>query len=291
MKPGSNPRSSLITLIVIAFGAMAWLAPAASAQVPTVTDPTGVIGGGSGGGGSSSDSGSGGVVGGVVDGVTGGSGSQSASGSGSGSGGGIVGGVVDVVTGGNDGGNDGGIVDTVTGAVKDTVDHADQASGGSVSNVKNAVDDATGGAAESSPIGNPLSGFTGSGKTKGSAPKSGGIRVAHTGRSGSTSDGIERAFAATSKAATVQRLDSRHGTNPLAGDTTDSASFSAPEPSTPILSQLTQAALAAGEKLAFPLALSLMVVAFLMVQGRIDRKDAKLVLAPIDAEQELLSFQ
>lgn len=57
------------------------------------------------------------------------------------------------------------------------------------------------------------------------------------------------------------------------------------------MTQLAQAAGEAAEKLAFPLGLALMVGAFLMVQGRIDRKDAKLVLAPIDAEQDLLSFQ
>ncbi len=57
------------------------------------------------------------------------------------------------------------------------------------------------------------------------------------------------------------------------------------------LSQLGEAAREALEKAAFPLGLALMVGAFLMVQGRIDRKDAKLALAPIDSEQDLLSFQ
>ncbi|MDP9068047.1 MAG: hypothetical protein M3N53_06840 [Actinomycetota bacterium] len=57
------------------------------------------------------------------------------------------------------------------------------------------------------------------------------------------------------------------------------------------ITQLTKAAVEATKKLAFPLGLALMVGAFLMVQGRIDRKDAKLALAPIDSEQDLLSFQ
>ena len=57
------------------------------------------------------------------------------------------------------------------------------------------------------------------------------------------------------------------------------------------LSNLGEAAREALEKAAFPLGLALMVGAFLMVQGRIDRKDAKLALAPIDSEQDLLSFQ
>ena len=65
----------------------------------------------------------------------------------------------------------------------------------------------------------------------------------------------------------------------------------APPPRETFLTQLADAAVEATKKLAFPLGLALMVGAFLMVQGRIDRKDAKLALAPIDSEQDLLSFQ
>ncbi len=69
-----------------------------------------------------------------------------------------------------------------------------------------------------------------------------------------------------------------------------SARISAPQRES-FITQLAQAAQEAAKKLAFPLGLALMVGAFLMVQGRIDRKDAKLALAPIDSEQDLLSFQ
>jgi hypothetical protein len=34
----------------------------------------------------------------------------------------------------------------------------------------------------------------------------------------------------------------------------------------------------------------MLVGAFLMVQNRIDRKDPKLALAPVDSEHDLLSF-
>ena len=44
-------------------------------------------------------------------------------------------------------------------------------------------------------------------------------------------------------------------------------------------------------KLAFPMLLTLLFGMFLMVQSRIDRREAKLVLAPIQTEEELLSFQ
>ena len=59
-------------------------------------------------------------------------------------------------------------------------------------------------------------------------------------------------------------------------------------------SLLDRAAEFAGEvaaKLAFPMALLVMVGAYLVLHGRIGRKDPKLALAPVDAEQELLTFQ
>jgi hypothetical protein len=68
-------------------------------------------------------------------------------------------------------------------------------------------------------------------------------------------------------------------------------SLIAPPERETFFTQLADAAGEAAKKLAFPLGLALMVGAFLMVQGRIDRKDAKLALAPIDSEQDLLSFQ
>lgn len=62
------------------------------------------------------------------------------------------------------------------------------------------------------------------------------------------------------------------------------------EPSTGF-SEIVRQAAEATKKLAFPLALSLLVVAFLMMQGRVDGRDPKLAYAPMDAEQELLSFK
>lgn len=44
-------------------------------------------------------------------------------------------------------------------------------------------------------------------------------------------------------------------------------------------------------KLAFPALLTLLLGMFLIVQSRFDRKEAKLVLAPLQAEEELLNFQ
>ena len=44
-------------------------------------------------------------------------------------------------------------------------------------------------------------------------------------------------------------------------------------------------------KLTFPVLLTLLLGMFLVVQNRIDRREAKLVLAPLQTEEELLSFQ
>jgi hypothetical protein len=57
------------------------------------------------------------------------------------------------------------------------------------------------------------------------------------------------------------------------------------------LGELAKALGEAARQLAFPLGLALAVVAYLMVQGRIDAKDPKLALAALDAEEEYLSFQ
>lgn len=59
----------------------------------------------------------------------------------------------------------------------------------------------------------------------------------------------------------------------------------------PSLKELVEALGAAVQALTFPLGLALAVVAYLMVQGRIDAKDPKLALAAVDAEEEYLSFQ
>lgn len=43
--------------------------------------------------------------------------------------------------------------------------------------------------------------------------------------------------------------------------------------------------------LGFPLALAALVSAFVMVQGRLDRRDPKLAAAPISVHDDLLAFE
>lgn len=54
--------------------------------------------------------------------------------------------------------------------------------------------------------------------------------------------------------------------------------------------ELFQAAVEAAKRFAFPLALTLLVIVFLVIQNRIDNKDPKLAVAPLDMDGELLSF-
>jgi hypothetical protein len=54
-----------------------------------------------------------------------------------------------------------------------------------------------------------------------------------------------------------------------------------------LATQALAAAKAVGEKTAFPTGLLVIVVAFLMIQDRIDRRDPKLALAPVYAEPDL----
>ena len=59
---------------------------------------------------------------------------------------------------------------------------------------------------------------------------------------------------------------------------------------TPTLGVLSRAALTTAHKLSFPLGLTVLVIAFLAVQGRLDRRDPKLRLAPVDSKHDLLPF-
>jgi hypothetical protein len=56
------------------------------------------------------------------------------------------------------------------------------------------------------------------------------------------------------------------------------------------LGALSDAALTTAHKLSFPLGLTLLVIAFLAIQGRLDRRDPKLRLAPIDSKHDLVPF-
>jgi hypothetical protein len=56
------------------------------------------------------------------------------------------------------------------------------------------------------------------------------------------------------------------------------------------LDELSRVALKTAERYSFPLSLALFVLLFMAVQSRIDRRDPKLRLAPLDSKHDLASF-
>jgi hypothetical protein len=56
------------------------------------------------------------------------------------------------------------------------------------------------------------------------------------------------------------------------------------------LAQLSRAAVKTADHYSFPLGLTLLVLGFVAVQGRIDHRDPKLRLAPLDSKHDLLPF-
>lgn len=72
--------------------------------------------------------------------------------------------------------------------------------------------------------------------------------------------------------------------------TSDGTSAVATPADESIVQQIGRVAAEAAKQMAFPLALTLLVGAFLTMQNRMDRKDPKLALAPVDSEHDLLTF-
>jgi hypothetical protein len=70
----------------------------------------------------------------------------------------------------------------------------------------------------------------------------------------------------------------------MAGTTRDSAGSS-------MIERIARSAADVAERLAFPMLLALAVGAFVLLQNRVDRKDPKLALAALDADEELLGFE
>jgi hypothetical protein len=284
-------KSALLGLSATALLVLGMLSPAAHAQVPGVDSPVnlpGSGGGGSGGSGGGSGNDTGGTVGSVVDTVVDVTDKTTdPDGDIVGDTGGTVGKVVENTGGavGSDpiedagktiGNTSKGAGDTTTG-VRDGIDRVVRDTGGGLLDPDLLIDDPR----------DPKSKRPDS--NQGSGP--------HRSRSGSGPREVVKGDRFTLGANGSQRSNPKLGSLEAAEaksrrQSATLASASAPVPAREtFITQLADAAVEATKKLAFPLGLALMVGAFLMVQGRIDRKDAKLVLAPISSEQDLLSFQ
>jgi hypothetical protein len=253
-------RALCLALVVFCFGA--WLAPVANAQV-------------------------GGVVDGVLDTVSGGdsantasdadaSSGQEDSGSGDGS---LVGNVVGSLEGDNktESSNNGPLEELVN-AINETADETgvSEVVGGTV----NAVDSAA----------SQLTGTDGTVKQ---------VTKALTGNGGRDKKNPASGPGSTSTYPTLEVLGQTFANANLSNDggsrqarviSLQTATSATPSADDSVISQIGRVAIEAIEKAAFPIALMLMVGAFLMVQNRIDRKDPKLALAPVDSERDLLIF-
>lgn len=275
-------KRALLGLTIMAVGALTILAPASAfaQSVPDVTDPVGstvdTVTGGGGGNSESGSGGGGGVTDTVTDPVTDTVDKTT----------GTVGGVVD---------NTGGTVDNVApgapvGDTKKTVDEVGQRTEDTVAGTVGSVQEGAGnlGGEVLSPVLNAKSPRNPDRDGDGKVSKNERIAAAQQRKQAIENAAAERAqrSAAEAKDRSLAALEK----NRRAQGSTPAPSI-APPPRETFLTQLADAAVEATKKLAFPLGLALMVGAFLMVQGRIDRKDAKLALAPIDSEQDLLSFQ
>ena len=274
--------SRAASVLMIAMLVSVWLAPAAHAQLigdggvgGAVGDIGGSIGGGGGGstdGGGSTGGDTGGLVGGITDELEGGS-------TGTGSDGETA------------GGNDpvGGVVDKVNETVDTSKNQVDQTTGGATGTV-NDIGSAVGGT-----VGGTVGGITetvdkvqkdltGTGGNKNRKADRQGKNMSTSAPSLTGSDVLGRSMA------DAMRFDGKG----IALARAEGKDFSgvATSVSTPqsVIAQIGRVAEAAAKQVAFPLALTLLVIGFLMVQNRIDNKDPKLALAPVDSEHDLLSF-
>ncbi len=273
----------------------AWIAPAANAQLiggvldgllggggsdsspsdaggsppggPTETTDSTPAGGTTDPGTTSPDSGtsSGGLLGEILDGLAGTDEPSESSGSGSGSGG-LIGGIVDGVV---------GAIDNTVGTIDKTVGTIDKTVEGTVGAV---------------------------GKTVGSLPGAGETikKVRPNGKSEPGKNNTPDRPSVGTESPVMDpweilgrnyavATDSRDGGNESVLSSTESVSTVAPVDNS-VVSQIGRVAIEAVQQAAFPLILTMLVIAFLTVQNRIDRKDPKLALAPVDSEHDLLSF-
>ena len=205
----------------------------------------------------------GGTVGGVVDEVTGGAG-------------GVVDEVVDTVDGATDPVEE--VVDTVTGGVKDVTDEA----GNNATTIVDKVNQTLGGLTGDSSVGVPtLPG------ADGSAPG------ATLGGGGRTPDvaGVQTRRELAGLARTISP-DGFAGTDGLAAPAPAAAASTARDGAAPsMIERIARSAAGVAERLAFPMLLAFAVGAFVLLQNRVDRKDPKLALAALDADEELLGFE
>ena len=250
-------RALCLALVLFCFGA--WLAPVANAQVVDGILDT-VTGGGSESSASDADTTS----------------DQESTGSGDGS---LVGSVVDTLEGDNKTeSSNAGPLEEIVNSINETTEETgvSEAVGGAVGAVDHTASQLTGMDGTVKQVTKTLTGTGGRDKKNPSA----GTTTATT---YPTLEVLGQTFANANRS-----NDDGSRRAPVTSPQAATQATSAVEDS--VVTQIGRIAVEAIEKAAFPIALMLMVGAFLMVQNRIDRKDPKLALAPVDSERDLLIF-
>lgn len=180
----------------------------------------------------------------------------------------------------------GGVVEDVKKTVDNTTTTVEDTSGGltndvnqTVGGVTNTVGETTGGTLDK--VSETVGGTTTKDGTKKSRNGKTSSTGGHAGTSGSTILGASFADAMRQDARAIA-MSPGLADIALASSVTDAADS--------IIEQIGLIARAAAEHMAFPALLMAIVIGFLMIQNRIDRRDPKLAMAPVDSEHDLLSF-
>lgn len=258
MDPSRTCRS--LSALMLAMVVSVWLAPSAHAQLSgTLEETAGTVEETVG----NTDTGS--VVGGITDALEGdssgaGSGNEETPGDGD-----LIGGVVDKIDKTIDEGKE-----TVTEVTETTGDTLGKAGAGTVGGIVGTVEGTVG--------------KVGNGDKDGKQRKD-----ARTSTNGGNALFGDTSLVLSSSLADALRADSKNIESSFSADTSGiTAPASTSEDS--LVQQIGRIAAEAVKNAAFPLALILLVGGFLVVQNRIDRRDPKLALAPVDPEHDLLSF-
>ncbi|MDQ3963122.1 MAG: hypothetical protein M3277_04305 [Actinomycetota bacterium] len=265
-----RPGLTLLLACLVIFA----LAPAAAAQLPS--DPVGDIGDTVGGGGGIGDPIGGGSGGGLGD---------------------PVGDITDPLD-GNEGSSgpggkqddpklEEGILKPITDTVNKPEDKVDETVNDPSGSVGQTIDRSLGGIGNrvTKDVSDVTKGLHG-GDGKGRKKTSNGDANTGAGAFGTGSGRRHDKVFAASLAARMADAKNRTPSSTLTSSTT---STDATGPAG-VIQQIGRVAAEAAQRAAFPLVLILLVGAFLIGQNRIDRRDPKLAMAPVDSDQDLLSF-
>ncbi len=177
-------------------------------------------------------------------------------------------------------------VDDVTGPVEETVndvrDELGNNGGGLAERVGGVLEEVLGGSSQAP--GDPATAPTGA---SGVGPNAGG-----SGSTGAVPTDVKGLRTGSSTDAATVPIDGFAANLVAAGDAPFASEAARTDPAGPsLVERIARSASEVAGRIAFPMLLALAVAAFIVVQNHIDRKDPKLALAAVDAEEDLLGFE